>query len=267
MATRGSGTLLAGSPWNLRTCCWGGPCICRIACLGPRPAGSPRARRPRWLPPVCRSSARRTRCEPAHAPRSPCHPGGRAGFLAALASWAASLPLLKRQLPSLLRAVLPHLSLPEAHAPSLRAATAAALMLADPSWELPTWQDVLAGALPAARSDDADSLFLSGDAARAALEGRLFQDLSLHLDPSALALLESQQGPFAGRVLPALPTSPELTAPSHLFRSVLLRRLRLPLPVTENTHRRLDSLGDRSRAGVLRSRAHQHPLGRSQPGG
>ena len=78
------------------------------------------------------------------------------------ASWAGSLPFLERQTPSLFRAALPHLSLPEAHAPS-RAAAAAVLVLADPSWEPPTWQDVLAGALPAARSDDADSLFLSGD--------------------------------------------------------------------------------------------------------
>ena len=70
---------------NLRTCCWGGSCICRIACLGPHPAGSPRARRARWLPPVCRSSARRFRCEPARASRSTSRPGGRAGFLAAFA--------------------------------------------------------------------------------------------------------------------------------------------------------------------------------------
>ena len=61
-----------------------------------------------------------------------------------------------------------------------------------------------------------------------------------------------QQGPYG---------PPELTAPSHLFRTVLLRRLRLPLPVTENTcrcHRRLDPPGDHraacSTSRVLRSR-------------
>ena len=114
--------------------------------------------------------------------------------------------------------------------------------------------------------DETDGLFV-GDPARgwqrqatAAVEDKVFQGLSAGLDPAALALLESQQGRFASRVLTALPTVPELTAPSHLFRTVLLRRLRLPLPVTEKTcrcHRRLDPLGDHRAAcstpGVLQS--------------
>ena len=53
-----------------------------------------------------------------------------------------------------------------------------------------------------------------------------------------------------------------LTYPSHLFRLLLLRRLRLPLPLSERScrcRRVLDPLGDHRaacpRAGVLRSRA------------
>ena len=104
-----------------------------------------------------------------------------------------------------------------ARAPSLRAAAAAAL-----------WQDVLAGAVPAVHPDNTDDL----------------------VDPSALALLESEQGLFAGRVLTAPPLTPFSDRPSappapppH------------PLPIAESTcrcHRRLDSLGGR-RAGLLRS--------------
>ena len=68
-------------------------------------------------------------------------------------------------------------------------------------------------------------------------------------------MLESQPGPFASRVLTADGRT------YRLFRTVLLRRLRPPLPVTENScrcHRRLDPLGDHraacSTSGVLRSR-------------
>ena len=71
----------------------------------------------------------------------------------------------------------------------------------------------------------------------------------------------------------ALSPAPELTAPSHLFRTVLLRRLRLPLPVTENTCQcnLLGPLGGCraacSTSEVLRRRGWlQHPPGWPQPG-
>ena len=44
--------------------------------------------------------------------------------------------------------------------------------------------------------------------------------------------MRSQGGPGAGAVLTALPTGRETTIPSHLFRVILLRRLRQPLPFT-----------------------------------
>ena len=78
---------------------------------------------------------------------------------------------------------------------------------------------------PPALPDETDGLLVTGDPTRgwqrqaaAAVEDKVFQGL----DPAALALLESQQGPFASRVLTARrsPNSP----PSHLFRTVLLRR-------------------------------------------
>ena len=81
------------------------------------------------------------------------------------------------------------------------------------------------------------------------------------LDPPSLALLESQCGPFASRILTALPSCHELALDSPVFRALLLRRLRLPLPVDAaacRCHRPGDPLGDHRaacpRSGILRSR-------------
>ena len=80
------------------------------------------------------------------------------------------------------------------------------------------------------------------------------------LDPPSLALLESQCGPFASRVLTALPSCHELTLDSPVFRALLLRRLCLPLPLDETVcrcRRPVDPLGDHRaacpRPGILLS--------------
>ena len=66
------------------------------------------------------------------------------------------------------------------------------------------------------------------------------------LSDSEKAQLRSQSGPFSGAALSATPSSfPTRIAP-HLFRVLLLRRLRLPLPPTVRTcrcGRQLDSFG------------------------
>ena len=46
------------------------------------------------------------------------------------------------------------------------------------------------------------------------------------------ALVRSQGGPGAGAALTAVPSGRETTIPSHLFRVILLRRLRQQLPFT-----------------------------------
>ena len=84
------------------------------------------------------------------------------------------------------------------------------------------------------------------------------------LDPLSLALLESQCGPFASRILTALPSCHELTLDSPVFRALLLRRLRLPLPLDAaacRCRRPVDPLGDHRipraacpSSGILRSR-------------
>jgi hypothetical protein len=81
------------------------------------------------------------------------------------------------------------------------------------------------------------------------------------ISPTARALLRSQAGPHAARVFTALLTSDTTALEPHLFRVFLLRRLRLPLPLSVNhcrCRRSLDPFGDHraacSTAGVLQAR-------------
>ena len=89
-----------------------------------------------------------------------------------------------------------------------------------------------------------------------------------HLGPASTAMLDSQASPYAARVFTARPTSPELCLPSPFFRALLLRRLRMPLPLAAaacRSARGFDVLGDHvpasPRSGVLR--AHGGPLERA----
>ena len=75
---------------------------------------------------------------------------------------------------------------------------------------------------------------------------------------SEQAALRSQSGPRSGLALSSTPSCPTLRIESHLFRVLLLRRLRLPLPPVSRTcrcGRLLDPFGHHraacSRAGVL----------------
>ena len=72
------------------------------------------------------------------------------------------------------------------------------------------------------------------------------------------ALIRSQGGPGGGAALSAVPTCSEKTIPSHLFRVVLLRRLRQSLPLSETScrcGRLLDAFGHHcaacARVGML----------------
>ena len=62
---------------------------------------------------------------------------------------------------------------------------------------------------------------------------RHFRDTSLmpRMHNTEKALLRSQSGPLSGAALSTAPTCFHMRIESHLFRLLLLRRLRLPLPV------------------------------------
>ena len=97
--------------------------------------------------------------------------------------------------------------------------------------------------------------------AAAAVAAHLQTELLAQLDVPSQALLFSETGPFSSRPFTTVPTCPELTFLSEPLRALLLRRLRLPLPLSARTCRccrPLDPLGDHraacSRSGALRSR-------------
>ena len=67
------------------------------------------------------------------------------------------------------------------------------------------------------------------------------------LPPADQALLDSQAGPYASRAFTTTPYGPDTTYAPHIFRVLLLRRLRLPLPLAERfcrCRRTLDTYGD-----------------------
>ena len=96
----------------------------------------------------------------------------------------------------------------------------------------------------------------------AACDERALETPLSHLNPASRALLLSQAGPHSGRALTTLLTSAAVALPPEHLRVLLLRRLRLPLPLAPRVCRccgRLDPLGDHRSAcatsGVLASRA------------
>ena len=77
------------------------------------------------------------------------------------------------------------------------------------------------------------------------------QELRNHLDPASQTLLDSQSGPHASRAFTTIPFGPDTTYQPHIFRILLLRRLRLALPLSARRCRRrriLDPLGDHGSA-------------------
>ena len=80
------------------------------------------------------------------------------------------------------------------------------------------------------------------------------------LAPWSQALLESQTGSHASQAFTTMPYHNDNSYPSHLFRLLLLRRLRLPLPLSARFcryRRTLDSLGGPraacAQSGLLRA--------------
>ena len=127
----------------------------------------------------------------------------------------------------------------------------------------PVWAD-LPQLAPVQPADDAEPEVALRGWQRPA--SRVLDDFALaehrrSVGPAELALLDSQSGPFAARILTVRPTVPELAVDSALFRVLLLRRLRLPLPLAParcRCQRPLDVLGDHvaacPRSGTLRQR-------------
>ena len=150
--------------------------------------------------------------------------------------------------------------------PCLTEAAAMPLRLTAVGFDVPTWREIMLGARAPSREPDEyepGSQRAGWQHEAASRVDRHFRDdvLFATLPSSARALVRSQAGPMSGMALSATPTSLLTRIEPHLFRIVLLRRLRQLLPLSARTcrcGRLLDVLGHHraacARAGVLGQR-------------
>ena len=181
------------------------------------------------------------------------------------ASWADTLPTITRQATHIAARLEAGLHDPTQAPPSLQAAHAAAAHLHQQGWSPPQMADLPhSNQLPApAPHEEGPPTTRRGwqQPAVTATHNAMTAEFLATLDSASQAMMASQSGPFASRAFTTIPFSPEFHYPSHLFRLLLLRRLRLPLPLTERhcrCRRVLDPLGNHRaacpRSGALRER-------------
>ena len=175
------------------------------------------------------------------------------------ASWADAIPVLQQQVPTTAATLLQQLQNPTV--PALQAATASANSLTTHGWEPPDWIAFAEPRPPAPPPHNHDGPNIGQGwqhQAATAIHTSCHQELIESLDPPSRALLESQSGPHASRAFTTIPSSQETTYPSHLYRLLLLRRLRRLTSRFCRRRRALDPFGDHraacAQAGILRSR-------------
>ena len=180
------------------------------------------------------------------------------------ASWADAMPVIGERHPRVLARMLMGLADPRgaSAAPSTRAAAQAEAALRLAGFHAPPWTALADGLATGEASHFGDAARGWQQAACASLDQRPLETLLSDLDGASRALLLSQAGPGGSLALTALPTREEFTLQDDTFRCVLLRRLRLPLPLEARACRcggALDELGDHRAAcptaGVLVRRA------------
>ena len=183
-------------------------------------------------------------------------------------SWADTVRALRKHQPGVLAALLRPLQDASANGtpPSTRAAEQAARFLRSEGFSAPTWARLLEeeAAAPVPRTTRSAPGARPGwqRAASKALDKRALEMLFNDIDPTSRALLLSQAGDAASCAFTALPTSADTRVPDAEYRVMLLRRLRLPLPLAPKRcpcGGRLDEYGDHRSAcaqvGALARRA------------
>ena len=179
------------------------------------------------------------------------------------ASWADSLGMIHQRHPDVAAQLVRQL---EGHpaTPSLQAAAAAARSLSRVrALEIPSWAALARGQRPAPRQPDefepgCDRSGWQHEVASKVEEEFRDGNLFGRLDDASKALMRSQGGIGSGLALSTCPLCRVTRLEPFLFRVLLLRRLRLPLPLTGRNCRcgqPLDSSGHHraacARAGVL----------------
>ena len=190
----------------------------------------------------------------------------RLRFAAHWASWADTLEVIRHRDAAAAARLLENLGAPGGGPlASTRGAVEAATTVATGDFIPPAWASLANGLRP---PRDRGEVLELGEFARGwqrvasiARDASEQNELLRDLDEPSRALLHSQSGPYGGRAFTALPTGPEFRVDPALYRVMLLRRLRAPLPVVQRTcpcRRFLDPLGDHraacSNAGVLGAR-------------
>ena len=179
------------------------------------------------------------------------------------ASWADTLLVIHNQAPNPANTIQQQLNNPEEATPAVQAAIHSADHLRHTEWEPPAWQALTNGQTQPEQTQTEGPSTGRGwqqptsHACHAAHRNEVIEAIS----PASQALLDSQSGPHASRPFTTIPYNANTTYPSHLFCLLLLRRLRLPLPLSARQcrcRRALDPLGDHRaacpQAGILRSR-------------
>ena len=178
------------------------------------------------------------------------------------ASWGDSLEMIAQRHPSVVEVALRELN-GLSISPHLSFASEAAVDLARlPGFAVPTWDEFAVGRRPPPRNiEDVEPGTHLGrwqHEASARLEWDFRVRMMATLAELEQALLRSQSGTAAGSAFAVAPSHDLVRIESHLFRVLLLRRLRLPLPPSSRTcrcGRLLDSFGHHrascAQAGVL----------------
>ena len=194
---------------------------------------------------------------------SACRRPGSTGW----ASWADTVTALQEcHLGTLAALMRPLLDVAAAGVPpSVMEAEHAAQCLRSQGYNAPTWAALLEGTVPPNLEDDAGPSAPTRrgwqQSAGAAVDKRALEMLFSDLDSASRALLLSQSGEGASCAITAIPSSPDFVVDSGEFRTFLLRRLRLALPLAPRRCRcggTLDELGDhRSACAQVGVRAHR----------
>ena len=169
------------------------------------------------------------------------------------ASWADALPMLSERVPALTASLILELQKPASPVPIVRELTTAASELSASGFHcLPAWEDLQNGARPESIGFVPEpGEWAHGWQYHASSTCESFHRRRVVLpscSPTEQALLRSQSGPGSGFTILGCPTLPEFTFSQTHFRCILLRRLQLPLPLTEY---RCEGCG-----GVLDPRGH-----------
>lgn len=190
----------------------------------------------------------------------------RVGVAAHWASWADCVAMIQARHPDIAAFIVGALEAGGGANAVLQNVVACSEAIQATGMQLPAWEELAAGARPAPPEDtEGEPGFAHGwqfFAARS-LDNAFRQELLGRMQRPDQAHLRSQSGPGAGHAFMAVPTSPLQQIDAQPFRALLLRRLRLALPLVASRCRcrhLLDPHGDHraacATAGTLARRSY-----------